>query len=372
MDIHWQAWKSLDIKQWPTLLLLDMAGRESGRLVGGGAVLDPVLSQLCKAVRPQDRIGYKAREMPSGLSSPMGLVASSEKLYIADTGHHRVLECTQEGRVLRQFGSGLADWMDGVESEAAFNRPSALALDRSFLYVADTGNHLLRKINLLTGQVDTLIGNGRQGDVVEGVLSQPGGCSLSQPTAVAVVDNRLLFAQAGDNRIWSFELGSHAIQMCAGSGALDLRDGGSMLAAFAQPVALLVVQQSLYVCDALSSAIRCVQLRTGVVQTLLGQGLGQFGHADGVRSEALLQYPLALGMEHGSPWLWIADAGNGALRRLRLGGGELTTVDLPRAVPGMAGLAAVNGAVWIADTDGNALLRYDPASGDLADIPIGE
>ncbi|MCG3005540.1 hypothetical protein KZ291_33720, partial [Escherichia coli] len=79
----------------------------------------------------------------------------TERLYIADSGHHRILECSHAGRVLRQFGLGTADMMDGGPGEAAFNRPQGLALEREWLYVADTGNHALRRIHLLTGQVDT-------------------------------------------------------------------------------------------------------------------------------------------------------------------------------------------------------------------------
>jgi len=73
-----------------------------------------------------------------------------------------------------------------------------------------------------------------------------------------------------------------------------------------------------------------------------------------------------------APVLWIADAGNGRLRTLRLGGGELTTQALPRRLHGPAGLAVGAGAVWIAETDAHALLRFDPASGVLSDVPITE
>ena len=371
LDSRWAAWSACGITQWPTVLLIDVAGREVSRIVGGGPGLEQELARLCHDIQAQT-VARPVGMPPRGLSAPMGMAADGERLYIADSGHHRVLECAADGRVLRRFGMGLPDLLDGQGEEAAFQRPRALVLDRTSLYVADTGNHAIRRINLLSGQVDTLLGNGQQGDLVEGTVASSMECRLSQPTALALADNQLLIAQSGDNRIWSLELGTRQLRVCAGSGALELRDGGPLLGAFAQPVALLSVQKSLYVCDALSSSLRSVQVRDGVVQTLLGQGMARFGHADGERAGALLHFPQAMAMAADSPWLWIADAGNGVLRRLRLGGGELTTVPLPRDLPGMAGLAVVDDTVWIADTDGNAVLRYDPASGILTDVPIGE
>jgi hypothetical protein len=72
------------------------------------------------------------------------------------------------------------------------------------------------------------------------------------------------------------------------------------------------------------------------------------------------------------PVLWIADGGNDALRCLRLGGGQLSTIDLPQRLHGSSGLAVGNGAIWIADTDAHAVLRFDPRNGTLRHVPIGE
>jgi hypothetical protein len=65
--------------------------------------------------------------------------------------------------------------------------------------------------------------------------------------------------------------------MARGGGAIDERDGSGHMAAFAQPTALAVVQQVLYVADALGSSIRALQLRGDLVQTLVGQGPWRFG-----------------------------------------------------------------------------------------------
>jgi len=377
LDADWDGWRRFNITAWPTLVLLDAQGREVDRLVGFADDLDRALNALCQGVAsPLGGDAPRARELSPEprlpLLFPSALAVSTERLYIADSGHHRILECSHAGRVLRQFGLGTADMMDGGPGEAAFNRPQGLALEREWLYVADTGNHALRRIHLLTGQVDTLCGNGRPGDPREGGVDDPRQTALNHPHGIAVADNQIHIAMSGDNRIWSYHLGQRTLSWRAGSGALDERDGSGHLAAFAQPAALAAVQQVLYVCDALGSAIRSVQLRGDLVQTLVGQGPYAFGEQDGPRATALLQYPQAIAMSPDAPVLWIADAGNGRLRTLRLGGGELGTVELPRRLHGPSGLALGAGAVWIAETDAHAVLRFDPVSGVLSDVPISE
>lgn len=215
LDKDWETWRRFGIESWPTLVLLDAYGRERQRLVGVTGDLDKALAALCEGQQPPsdaDLHGVAERdpEPRLALRFPTGLAATEDRLYIADTGHHRILECTHSGRVLRQFGHGNADLIDGGVGEAAFRRPQGLALEREELYVADTGNHALRRINLRSGQVDTLCGTGRSGEPVEGPLASAGASPLNYPQGLAVADNQLLIAMAGDNRIWSYHLGRAA------------------------------------------------------------------------------------------------------------------------------------------------------------------
>jgi len=376
LDLQWEAWGRFAVESWPTLVMLDAGSREVERVVGLGQALEPALNQLCQDVKPV-AVNPMTQQMLGGAPSdrelryPGGLHVTRDRLYIADTGHHRVLECNHQGRILRQFGMGTADWADGSSDVAAFKRPVSVTLGHGHLYVVDAGNHALRRINLLSGQVDTLIGTGKAGDPKEAILAMPGDSALQQPRAVALLDNQLLLAMAGDNCIWSYDLGTRALARRAGSGAMELRDGSGAMAAFAQPVALAVANKTLYVCDALSSSVRSVQLRGELVQTVTGQGMWQHGLADGNRSQALLQYPLALAADQEAQVLWVADAGNGKLRRIRLASGQVSTVELARPLYGVAGLAVESGVLWVADTEACAVLRYDPHTGQCVDVPIG-
>ncbi|MFT4257616.1 MAG: hypothetical protein QM599_11780 [Pseudoxanthomonas sp.] len=380
LDRDWIAWQQFGLRAWPTVMLIDADGRLQARAVGqdGLAELEKTAAALCEALPPPNE--GDARGQPETepeprlpLRFPAGLAVNGECLFIADSGNHRVLECNLDGRVLRRFGMGTADFIDGDGELAAFRHPQALALTRESLYVADTGNHALRRIGLRSGHVDTLCGTGRPGDTPEGEIREPRSVALNHPVGLVANDRELLLAQAGDNRIWRYDLASRRLESLTGSGQLELRDGAGAMAAFAQPVGLAAVQQVLYVCDALGSAVRSLQLRSGLVQTLVGQGLWEYGNADGPRERARLQYPQAIALSPSAPMLFVADAGNGCLRMLRLGGGVLSTLELPRRLDGPAGLAmSADGRIWIAETHAHQVLRFDPATGELVRVPVDE
>jgi hypothetical protein len=379
-DPDWVLWQHYGIDAWPTVVLIDGQGRVRDRIVGDTPVreLDAQIAKLRAEEVPQslnlEPIELRrSREPDLSLQFPMGIAANQQYLYVVDSGHHRVLECSHSGRIHRQFGSGGPGFIDGPMELAAFQNPQGLCLQRDALYIADTGNHAVRRIKLSTGDVDTLCGAGRPGQPNEGVIQDPRSIALDQPRGVAVSPaNVICIATTGDNKIWAYDLGERSLKLLAGSGAMDLIDGEGEAAAFAGPSALAIVQQILYVCDEAGSAVRSVHLRTRQVTTLVGQGAWRSGNTAGSRSDALLQQPQAVALDGTSPVLWVADSGNDQLRTLRLGGGELNTVSLPQRLHCPAGLAVVNGIIWIADTDAHAVLRFDQGDGSLRQIPIGE
>ncbi len=377
-DPDWTAWQHFDIAAWPTVVLIDGQGVIRERIVGDGPIreLDAHAAALCAAQaypdspQPQRLRRHPEPSMP--LCFPAGVAANDQYLYVADGGHQRILECDHAGRVLRQFGSGDIGFIDGPPELAAFSRPQALHLARDELYVIDSGNHAVRSINLRTGDIATVCGAGRPGQPTEGSVRNPRDVAFDQPSAVAMVGDALLIACRGDNRIWKYDLGKETLSLLAGSSRLAVEDGTGDQASFAEPVSLAAVQQRVYICDGTGSAIRTLSTGNLEVKTLVGQGPWDFGSVDGARSGALLQGPQAIALDPEAPILWIADCGNNQLRTLRLGGGELSTYDLPQRLHGPRGLAVGKGVVWIADTDAHAVLRLDIASGALQHVPVGE
>src|SRR5262249_39161552 len=127
------------------------------------------------------------------------------RLYIADSGHHRILEAAlKKGAdgwpalsVLRTFGSGQPDLRDGLPADAASRGPQGVARFENTLYVADTENHALRAIDLSNGATTTLAGTGRKGSSGRGDPSKPRELSLRSPWDVAALDGGVFVAMAG-------------------------------------------------------------------------------------------------------------------------------------------------------------------------------
>jgi sugar lactone lactonase YvrE len=378
-DRGWVTWQHYGIARWPSVALIDTVGNLREVLSGDDqfTALDAGIATLSNEAAAgvlvhDEREALQGAEPRVPLAFPSGLAATDSHLYVADTAHHRILECTFEGRVLRQFGTGHASLVDGPPVESAFSFPRGLCLTRDSLYVADAGNHAVRRIQLLDGSTTTVLGNGRPGAQKEGRYVQASECALNQPWAVAAASDRLFIAMAGTNQVWEFDLGKQYLRFIAGTGELGIADGPGRNALLAHPAGLALVQQTLYVADSASSSVRAIALQQATVQTLVGQGLYEFGDADGPRGAARLQHPVSLALDPGAPVLWIADAYNGSLRKLRLGGGDVSTHPLPHTLVQPSAIAFGAGAMWIADQATHEVYRHDPNTGVLARVPIGE
>ncbi len=377
-DPDFVTWQHYGIAAWPTVAVVDASGVLREYIVGDrqGDALDALINQLIAEGGIRTFAGQAPQlgnaEPPTALAFPSGLCLTERVLYVADTGHNTILECTLEGRVLRKFGSGTADFMDGNSAAASFRLPRGLSMSREILFVADTGNHALRRIRLADGDVLTVAGRGTAGQPVDGASANMRSVALNQPWSVAAAEDRVFIALAGSNQIWALDRMKNTFMHVAGSGALALVDGDGRDSAFAQPAALALVHSLLYVADAAGSAVRSLQTSTGKVQTLLGQGLFEFGDSSGQRSDARLQFPLALAKDPDASAVWILDSYNHTIKKLRLGGGELLRFDVDHKLQRPGALAVGQGSLWVANTDAHEVLRIDAISGAVRRLPIGE
>ena len=379
-DPAFVAWQHYAIAAWPTVAVVDASGVLREYIIGDRQrdALEALVTQLIGEVGKQSydaqSLQLRQTEPSTALSFPSGLCATERLLYVADSGHNSVLECTFDGRIMRRFGSGTADFMDGITAAASFRRPRGLSVARDTLFVADTGNHALRRIRLADGDVLTVAGSGAPGQPVEAAVSAGNARALvlNQPWDVAAADDRVFIAMAGCNQIWALDRIQNRFVHVAGSGVLGVVDGEGSDSAFAHPAGLALVHSLLYVADAAGSAVRSLQISTGKVQTLLGQGLFDFGDITGQRAEAKLQYPLALAKDPDAPYVWVLDSYNNVIKKLRLGGGEVLRFDIEHKLHRPSALAIAQGSLWVANTDAHEVLRIDAASGAVRRLPIGE
>jgi hypothetical protein len=242
-----------------------------------------------------------------------------------------------------------------------------MALDGDVLYVADTENHLLRRLDFKARQVTTIAGTGAQalGRYRRGPARE---VALSSPWDLILEKGILYIAMAGPHQIWAMNLQHGEIGPYAGSSRENCVDGPLMEAAFAQPSGLTSDGTNLFVADSEISAIRSVSLNPrGHVSTIVGVALFEFGDIDGQGEMVRLQHPL--GVTHHNGMLYVADTYNHKIKvigpHLRssmtfLGTGKPGFHDGDMAQfyePG--GLSIADGKLYIADTNNHAIRVAD-------------
>lgn len=375
-DGDWTAWQHYGVQSWPTFVLIDPSGRIAGTFAGDDCLeaLDDAitlaLATAASSVRPKS---LQAKPVPKAIGpllNPSGLALHGDLVYVADAGVNRIFECTLSGTIKRTFGNGLPLFLDGAADEAAFNRPNGISLDGNYLYVADTGNHAVRRVNLMNGAVDTLLGSGRSGRTQDSVIRDFHDAPLDNPTALHVHRDSLVVADAGNNSLCMLNLSTRAFSRLAGDGTLGFTDGIGMRAKLAHPLGLSGDRNHLVVVEGSASALRSVAVPEGRVNTLVGHGLYQYGFADGPRQSAMFQHPCAAIVDEAGSAVWIADAGNGRIRRYDDMTGQLSTLALGETLLRPSALALDKESLWIADSALGHLYRYFFASEYLARIAL--
>ena len=370
------VWDQYAIHGWPTSVLVDARGYAVAWFRGEPDL--PTLTAWVQAALDDARARGVLAPGPAEFRRPAvrdtGPLAFPGKvlalrgggLAVADSGHHRLLLLDGGGRLVRTMGSGLEGFSDGPADTASFRAPQGMAERDGALYVADTGNHAVRRVDLGSWRVETVAGTGRRAEGVVHPAADGRTTALRSPWDLAFLGDTLWIAMAGSHQLWRLDVRTGALSAGAGSGREGLDDGPLAEATFAQPSGLATDGQVLYVADSEASAIRRVDPRAGTVRTLAGEGLFDFGLRDGALERARFQHPLGLVLGDGV--LWVSDTFNGAVRRVSLADAQVSTVAHGLAQPG--GLTLAGGHLLVADTDHHRLVTVDPASGGLAPLPM--
>ena len=386
------------VNAWPTVAVVDPTGKVVGTIAGEGVYerLQPVIEIMAAEYghnglvdpTPLGELLEIAPALPTVLSFPGKVLAdeAGSRLFIADTGRHRILVATLAGELIDVIGSGAEGHADGEFSEATFRRPQGMALsaDGDTLYVADRENHLIRAADLRAGEVTTIAGTGEPVTVfTPGPAAQT---AIASTWDLHVEGDLLYIAGAGRHQLWLMNLTSGAIDFFAGTGAEGLDDGFRLAATLSQPSGLAAAGGVLYFTDPEASAVRQVSLGLdGQLDTLVGLHLFVWGDELGSFDETLLQH--AIGIEHvgrdsGSGVLYIADTYNHKIKVLDLdtmtsslaaGDGiaglrDGTGADARLAEP--SGLSATSDTLYVADTNNHRIRMLDLATGELSTLAL--
>ena len=382
-DAEFKIFSAYGARGWPHLVLVDPEGMIVGQTGGEGKydVLQEAISKLIeKFDKKIDRKESKFRmeeEKTSGLRFPGKIFATTDRIFVSDSGHHRIVIADHEGKVQAVIGTGSAGSTDGAYDRAQFHQPQGLFADGDWLYVADTENHLIRRVDLKEKRVDTIAGTGKQ--VYGGDSGDARKVPLNSPWDVLAKDGSLYVAMAGNHAIWKMELAKRTIGPFAGDGRETLEDGPHGSESFNQPSGLAILNGKLYVADSEVSGVRELDLDPeGSTRTILGTGLFKFGDEDGIGDRAKLQHVL-----HVVAWedrLVVADSYNHKIKivdpktreaKTFLGDGQRGADDGPKArFNEPAGLAIVGGQLFIADTNNHKIRVADLKSREVRSLEL--
>jgi len=316
------------------------------------------------------------------LKNPSSVVLDGAgNLYIADSGNQRIRRVdSATGIITTVVGNGAGGFSGdgGPAIIATLNFPEGVALDSADnLYIADTGNQRIRRVDSATGIITTVVGSGTAGFIGDGGSAT--AAQLSSPTGVSVdgADN-LYIADSGNHRIRRVDGATGVIITVAGNGALGFSgDGGvSTAARLTNPSGVaLDGSGNLYIADWGNNRIRRVDGATFIITTIAGNGVQAFSGDGGVSTAAQLNNPAGVVLDSAGN-LYIADWGNSRIRRVDGTTDIITTVAGPGGDGGPATAAWLDQPLGVSvDSSGNlyiaeniSIRRVDGATGVITTV----
>ncbi|EEF61836.1 NHL repeat-containing protein [Pedosphaera parvula] len=259
-------------------------------------------------------------------NQPQGVAVDTNGIvYVADTGNHIIRKIALDGTVSTLAGAaGNPGTLNATGTNAQFYEPEAVAVNGngSLIYVADTWNHEIRQVTS-AGVVTTLAGT-------PGVIGT--GSLFYQPQGIAVgSDGNIYVADTGNGTIRVIPPGGSVTTLAGSPGNYGSTNGTGSAAQFYQPMGVAVAANgTVYVADNLNHTIRAVT-SGGVVTTLAGLA-GNYGSKDGTGSNARFYAPQGVAVSGST--VFVVDTGNGTIRQISSGG----------AVTTLAGSASIGNA----------------------------
>lgn len=318
-----------------------------------------------------DGSGASARfALPEGLA--LHDTAASDVLYVTDASNtvRKIVVTDTAVTVSTLAGTfGVTGSANGMGENASFKGMAGLGLssDGALLYVADSGNHLIRVIATANGTVDTLAG--RVG--VSGDDDGPGAAaSFESPLGVAVAADAIYVTDLG-NTVRKITLAREVSTFAGTAGEEGSDDGSAAAARFRSPSGIAYAAGTLYVADTANHTIRLIN-ETGEVSTLAGKA-AVTGTYDGTGAAALFNQPAGLAIDSAGT-IYVADVENHAIRKVTPAG----EVSLLAGLPGTSGpvdgapstarfktpfgvALGADGTLYVADTGNNAIRKVTPS-----------
>ncbi len=306
-------------------------------------------------------------------AAPFALAWSGNHVLVADQDNHCVRRVDPEtGASECIAGSRTSGYVDGNALQARFAKPAGLAVDASgVVYIADQGNHAIRRFDPARGEVSTIAGSRTPG-ASEGTSNVP----LNNPGHLALHGHHLFVADTNNYRIRQIDLRNMAVTNLAGNGTSAEVDGPAALASFKRPGGLWCTGDALYVGD--YQTLRRIDLATGHVTTVAGGRKERGDTMDGVGTDAYFDFGDLTALTGDSTALYLS-AGRHGIRRVALDGFRVTSLasgwfanadgsETAERWYEIYGLAVRAGSLLAADHRGHCIRKIDLATEVVSDL----
>jgi len=266
-----------------------------------------------------DGFGHAAR-----FFQPSHMASDGTYVYLADSYNHTIRRFDpRTAEVITLAGKpGWQGCADGVGVNARFNLPYGLAVEGGFLYIASFECRGIFQMDLATHAV-TLVAGGGWGDSDGYGLA----AEFRGPVGLVSDGTYLYIAEGGGNRIRKMDLATNEVSFVAGSltGASAYANGVGAAARFDDPVGVVIVGNALYVTDSNNYAVRKIDLADDSVTTFAGKAPPRGSEAvDGIGTSARFQYLGGLATD--GTFLYVADSGSDTIRKVEIATAEVSTV----------------------------------------------
>jgi hypothetical protein len=250
-----------------------------------------------------------------GLQTPFGMDFLGDRLVLTEFGGHRIVALDPDGKPTVLAGSGKKGFADGVGDKAEFNAPHNLAVGPDgAVYIADTLNHRVRKLDPKTGAVTTIAG-GEKGYAGDGGPATGARFNEAYHVSLDAGGKNLFVCDLGNRRIRKIDLAAGTIETVAGNGRKGVPADGTRAtdAPLVDPRAVAVDRAGrLWILERSGNALRVVE--DGKIRTAVGTGEKGFGGDGGPAVQAKLDGPKFVWIDPAGDVL-IADTNNHCVRK---------------------------------------------------------
>jgi len=297
------------------LYIADSSNNRIRKVATNGSIITTVAGTVIGYSGDSGAATSAKMDWPNGVA-----IDSSGNLYIADTSNHRIRKVDATSKIITTVaGTSTRGYSgdNGVATNAQLNYPTGMAVDSSgYLYIADSSNNRIRKVatngSIITTVAGTVIGySGDSGAATSAKMDWPNGVAIDS-------SGNLYIADTSNNRIRKVTVSDGTISTVAGTstGGYSGDNGAATSAKLNQPYGVAVDSSgNLYIADTKNHRIRKVDATSKIITTVAGTSTGGYSGDNGAATSAKLNSPQGVAVDS-SDNLYIADTYNHCIRKV--------------------------------------------------------